>query len=216
MAQVSAAGGVGEIALSELDLSWCSRCEDAELGSLFRRTPLLTVLKLRCLNVQDEVLLGLGASPCFSRLRVLDLERCNGITDGGFVSLAVSDNAAVTGSLEKINVSWTFISSRLLAKLLLKNAKTLRKLRLQGCRYVDHSILAIFQKPIDDEEGAALEEMDARMRAQTRNPMWPNLELVDCAWVDGICDDRLLETSKRVPNVTFIGYYGTKFTFRVR
>lgn len=185
-------------ALRELNLSWCSHCEDAALGSVFQTTPALTSLKLRCLNIPDCVLRGLGDSVCCARLRVLDLERCSLLTDDGFEALVAHGRS---GRLETINLSWTSISSPLVRRLLLKNATTAASVRLQGCRYIDHSVLDVFATSSDAPE------IETPLR-------WARLARVDCKWVNEIRDEHLVEATRLVRHATFVGYYGTKFTFQ--
>lgn len=195
--------------LHELDLSWCSGCEAPGLGSIFEKMPLLTTLKLRCLNIQDGELRGLSAASCFANLQILDLERCSGLTDQGFAALVADED--VVGSLTRINVSWTAISSSLLGKLMVKNAKTVQNVRLQGCQHVDCKIFHVFDGFSEEDLSP---EPSAPTKALNRNQQWPRLERFDSKWVDAICDHDIFEAAKCVPRVTFIGYYGEKIIFQ--
>lgn len=196
--------------LRELDLSWCSRCEAPGLGSIFEKMPLLTTLKLRSLNIQDGVLRGLSTASCFAKLQLLDLERCCMLTNEGFAALVGAYEDAV-GSLRRINVSWTAISSSLLEKLLVKNTRTMRNVCLQGCQYVDHTILRVFDEHWEEDLPP---EPSPESKSLHRNYQWPHLECFDSKWVDAIRDHHIFEAAKCVPGVKFIGYYGEKTTFR--
>ncbi|EQC37348.1 hypothetical protein SDRG_05565 [Saprolegnia diclina VS20] len=166
--------------LTHLDLSWCFQLEAKALARSLPAFSRLQVLKLRCLDLNDDVLFVM-ATTC-PDLRKLNLARCRYVTDDGLCHIAKHCTR-----LEVVDLSWSIASDRTV-RTLLSHAISLQRLSLQGCKAL---------------HGAFLDAMRIDKIA-TR------LTHLDLSWVDGVATETVQALVAQLPTLEVLGYYGER------
>ncbi|KDO29484.1 hypothetical protein SPRG_06023 [Saprolegnia parasitica CBS 223.65] len=166
--------------ITQLDLSWCFQLDAKALALSLPAFSQLHVLKLRCLDLDDDVLFAI-ATTC-SNLRKLNLARCRNMTDDGLQCIA-----SRCSQLQVVDLSWSIVSDATVHTML-SHSKFLQRLSLQGCKAL---------------HGAFLDAMCADKIAQ-------RLTHLDLSWVNGVATERVQALLPQLPALEVLGYYGER------
>lgn len=181
--------------LNELYLGYCENFSDGFLYGIANLHNLskLTLRKLR--NVTKNSLEYFFENVDLQNIVKLDIYDCPLMT-----TQCVSNIANKANKLEHLELSWATTIRNLGIIQILKNCLLLKKLYVQGCKYLDDNL---FNEFLDSPEWNII------------NTSFKNLKLIDFSKCDLIEDKTLYKVMKLYPCLNLINYYGNDLKYEV-